>query len=129
MEAMILIEYESREFCKDTNCNIQKMLDDDNEIIEIKSDLKEKHCKRKCKAYEFHQWLKENGYKIVKAEGGLKMEKYKVSYDEWLEGKIEAKSELDAIQKLCIKKGLDPYAVPINDFDAEKINETISGYS
>ena len=53
--------------------------------------------------------------------GGIKLDDYKVSCGEWLQGKIKARSELDAIQKLCISEGLDPYIAPINNFQVEKI--------
>ena len=49
------------------------------------------------------------------------MRKYKVSCGKWLKGEVEATSELDAIQRLCIEKGLDPYVAPIDDFDVKKL--------
>ena len=62
-------EYESREFCRDIQCTIQGMLDGkiDKDLSEkIKKFRKEFHCHENCKAYEFHQWLEDNGYSIIK---------------------------------------------------------------
>jgi hypothetical protein len=55
-------EYQSREYCRDINCMFQKAIDNN---LDSKGVAK-KYCHEKCKAYEFHQWLKDNGYKIVK---------------------------------------------------------------
>ena len=60
-------EYQSREFCKDSNCHMQIKIENITEESG-KEVLKEEHCREHCKAYQFHQWLKENDYKIVKGE-------------------------------------------------------------
>jgi len=56
-------EYQSREYCKDINCWIQKNIENN---IYFKA-FKEEIC-QKCEAYKFHKWLRKNGYKIVKEE-------------------------------------------------------------
>ena len=60
-------EYQSREFCRDTACGYQIDLDYYKTPEDEKEFIKDEVCEN-CKAYEFHQWLKENGYKIVKGE-------------------------------------------------------------
>ena len=67
------IEYKRREFCNDIPCPIQVEL---NELVP-KSEEYEKvrmTCKTACKftTYEFHHWLIEKGYLIVRSkdEGG-----------------------------------------------------------
>ena len=60
-----LWEYQSRQFCKE-ECYIQDLIDNDGNTEEVKKMLKDRNCRDGCRAYEFHQWLKENGYKIVK---------------------------------------------------------------
>ena len=65
-------EYQSREFCRDIAClyqmEIDYLRDVDNRQFVIREgeirETKDEHCNY-CKAYEFHQWLKENGYKIM----------------------------------------------------------------
>jgi hypothetical protein len=53
-------EYKSREFCHAINCSKQQTI---NEGIGNKEE-----CKRACikSAWQFHDWLQSNGYKIVK---------------------------------------------------------------
>lgn len=51
-------EYEKFEFCKDIECPV---LDSDDEI---RSNTCEHHCQ--CSAYDLHDWLNENNFKIVK---------------------------------------------------------------
>ena len=68
-------EYQSREFCRDTACLYQMEIDylrevDDRQFVIREGDIREikdEHCQH-CKAYQFHQWLKEKNYKIVKGE-------------------------------------------------------------
>lgn len=60
-----MTKYKSREFCRDIDCFVQKGLDRE-EIDEFTKEIGKRHCKENCKAYEFHQWLKENDYEIVK---------------------------------------------------------------
>ena len=53
-------QYQSREYCKDINCIVQNGIESNMEGVGI-------YC-QKCEAYKFHQWLKDNGYKISKEE-------------------------------------------------------------
>ena len=50
-------EYKSREYCRDTECTVQMIRDAGGTPFS--------NCKN-CEAYQFHQWLQDNGYKIVK---------------------------------------------------------------
>ncbi|MFC1703878.1 hypothetical protein ACFL1E_03715 [Candidatus Omnitrophota bacterium] len=61
------IDYKRREFCKDIRCPVQCELD----AQEQGSDAYEKIrsiCKTDCKrtTYQFHHWLIEKGYLIVR---------------------------------------------------------------
>jgi uncharacterized radical SAM superfamily Fe-S cluster-containing enzyme len=63
------IEYKRREFCNDIPCPIQVEL---NKLVP-KSEEYEKvrmTCKTACKftTYEFHHWLIEKGYLIVRSK-------------------------------------------------------------
>ena len=51
-------QYQSREYCKDVRCPSMEMLPGDKKLHSCKS----------CGSYQFHQWLKDNGYKISKEE-------------------------------------------------------------
>ena len=56
-------EYQSREFCRDTDCYKQTFIDKMSKE-ENKEEIK-KSCE-KCKAWQFHDWLQKNDYKIIK---------------------------------------------------------------
>ena len=62
------IDYKRREYCKDINCIVQKVLEkqepDSIDYEDIRSI-----CKKGCihSTYEFHHWLIEKGYQIIKA--------------------------------------------------------------
>ena len=62
-----MTEYQGGEFCKAVKCEIRLQLDDlvkgSDEYMQLKNI-----CKTDCKktAYEFHDWLDNNGYSIVK---------------------------------------------------------------
>lgn len=62
-------EYQRREFCKEKKCPVQLNLDsrspDSREYEKIREI-----CKSKCKytAYQFHHWLIEKGYLILKSK-------------------------------------------------------------
>jgi len=61
------VEYQRREFCKDIRCPVQRQLDK----CEVGSDACEEVrtvCRTKCihSTYEFHHWLIEHGYEIVR---------------------------------------------------------------
>ena len=64
------IDYQRREYCKDVKCPIQLDLDDQvagsteyNNIRHI--------CKTDCKhtTYEFHHWLIDKGYLLLRSKG------------------------------------------------------------
>ncbi|MFP4662694.1 MAG: hypothetical protein ACLFPF_10910 [Halanaerobiales bacterium] len=59
-------KYKSREYCRDIECPTQKILEEADRVGNRDSvRLYLKNCKR-CKAYQFHQWLQEKGYDITK---------------------------------------------------------------
>jgi len=62
-------DYQRREYCKDIACPIQVLMD----RLDPGSDEYQKFrqiCKINCihSTYEFHHWLIEKGYSIVKPE-------------------------------------------------------------
>jgi hypothetical protein len=62
-----MIEYKSREYCKDTGCLAYKNpklfgIDDDITLSDYCNYINE------CHAYKFHKWLQKNDYKIVKSK-------------------------------------------------------------
>jgi hypothetical protein len=58
-------EYQSREYCKDTECGMQKLIDNDTELGK---SFAKSFCRKECEAYKFYKWLQEHDYKIVKAK-------------------------------------------------------------
>ena len=62
-------DYKTREFCKEVECVVQMRLNrqdvNSNEYNEIR-----KVCRRDCihSAWEFHHWLMDKGYSIVRPE-------------------------------------------------------------
>jgi len=70
--AMIIpgfVAYERREFCKDIRCTIQRQLDQCDEGSDEYDEIRGV-CKTKCihTTYEFHHWLIEHGYEVVRPE-------------------------------------------------------------
>ncbi|MDI6760669.1 MAG: hypothetical protein QMD05_07560 [Candidatus Brocadiaceae bacterium] len=66
------VDYKRREFCKDVKCPVQLELDAQQEGSEAYERIR-KICKTDCirTTYQFHHWLIERGYLIVKpAQGG-----------------------------------------------------------
>jgi hypothetical protein len=63
------IEYQRREYCKALPCPIQVLLD-----AEVEGTAKYDHVRGICKTscihttHEFHQWLIQKGYLIIRAE-------------------------------------------------------------
>ncbi len=63
------IDYQRREYCKDIGCPVQRLLDrqapDSPEHDEVRGI-----CKSSCihSTYEFHHWLIEKGYLLVRPE-------------------------------------------------------------
>lgn len=63
------VEYKKREFCNDVRCPVQLELNS----LELGSDEYEKTrrtCRTNCKhtTWEFHHWLMDKGYLIVRPE-------------------------------------------------------------
>ena len=61
------VEYQRREYCKDVKCPVQTILDKqkpDSEDYETVRNI----CKTDCihSTYEFHHWLIEKGYLVVR---------------------------------------------------------------
>jgi hypothetical protein len=63
------VEYQRREYCKDIQCPVQLLLDkqkpDSPDYEEVRSI-----CKANCihTTYEFHHWLIEKGYLLVRPD-------------------------------------------------------------
>ena len=63
------VDYQRREYCKDIQCPIQVLLDkqapDSDGYAEVRGI-----CRTKCihTTYEFHHWLIEKGYLVVRPE-------------------------------------------------------------
>jgi len=64
------VRYQRRAFCKDVKCPVQLELDaqepDSDEYEKIR-----RICKSDCRytTYQFHHWLIEKGYLIVRSQG------------------------------------------------------------
>ncbi len=61
------VDYQRREYCKDIQCQVQLDLeskDAGSEEYETVRNI----CKENCKhtTYEFHHWLIEHGYEVVR---------------------------------------------------------------
>jgi hypothetical protein len=63
------IDYQRREFCKDVKCEIQLELDKKDPGTEEYEKVRN-ICKTDCRytTYQFHHWLMEKGYLIVRKE-------------------------------------------------------------
>ena len=61
------VEYKRREFCKDVKCPVQLNLDHQPEKSEAYEEIR-KTCVDACcfTTYQFHHWLIEKGYLILK---------------------------------------------------------------
>lgn len=57
--------YKSREYCESINCPVQSVIYKEDEDSFNYNKAKE-FCRDDCKAYDFHKWLGENNYQIVK---------------------------------------------------------------
>ena len=64
------IDYKRREFCKDIKCPVQMDLDTQEEGSQSYEDIRG-ICKTDCRytTYQFHHWLIEKGYLVVRPEG------------------------------------------------------------
>jgi hypothetical protein len=63
------VEYMRREYCKDISCPIQVLLDRQAEGSPGYEEIRN-ICKTNCihSTYEFHHWLIEKGYLIVRPQ-------------------------------------------------------------
>ena len=63
------IEYKRREYCNDIKCPIQVIMNQKEQDSAEYNDLRG-ICKDNClhTTYEFHHWLIENGYLLLKPE-------------------------------------------------------------
>ncbi len=63
------VDYQRRECCKDIECPVQLDLESKEEGSEEYDAVRAK-CKTACihTTYEFHHWLIEHGYLVVRAE-------------------------------------------------------------
>ena len=65
------IEYQRREYCKDVKCPVQGLLEKQTPGSDEYDALRE-ICQTTCvhSTYEFHHWLIENGYLLVRPGAG-----------------------------------------------------------
>ncbi len=67
------VEYKRREYCNNIQCRIQMMMNKKAQDSEDFNDLRE-ICQKNClhTTYEFHHWLMEKGYLLVRhGKGGI----------------------------------------------------------
>ena len=64
------IEYKRREYCHDVRCPVQLLLDEEAEKSPKYEEIRG-ICASFClhSTHEFHKWLIEKGYLIVRSEG------------------------------------------------------------
>lgn len=64
------VEYKRREYCNDVECPVQMLMNRKEQDSVDYSDLRE-ICKKNClhTTYEFHHWLIEKGYLLLKPGG------------------------------------------------------------
>ncbi len=64
------IEYQRREFCNDIRCPVQMLLNKQEPGSEAYEEVRA-ICKTDCihSTYEFHHWLIQKGYLIVRPAG------------------------------------------------------------
>lgn len=64
-------DYQRREFCRDVNCPVQELLKDEEQGSERFEKIRQV-CKESCifTTHQFHKWLIEKGYLIVRPEKG-----------------------------------------------------------
>ena len=63
------VDYKRREFCKDVKCPVQVELDAQEEGSDDYEKIRQ-ICKVDCRytTYQFHHWLIDKGYLIVRSE-------------------------------------------------------------
>ncbi|MFH1721879.1 MAG: hypothetical protein ABH950_04650 [Candidatus Altiarchaeota archaeon] len=67
------VDYQRREFCKDVSCPVQLDLDT-KESGSVEYETIRSICKTKCRytTYDFHHWLIEKDYLIIRPEKQVK---------------------------------------------------------
>lgn len=65
------VEYKRREYCNDIKCPVQVMMNRKAQGAADYNDLRA-ICQENClhTTYEFHHWLIEKGYLVVRPESG-----------------------------------------------------------
>jgi hypothetical protein len=63
------VEYKRREYCNDIGCPVQMIMNNKPQDSKDYDDLRE-ICRAKClhTTYEFHHWLIEKGYLLLRPE-------------------------------------------------------------
>lgn len=63
------VEYQRREYCKDIGCPVQRQLEKHAPGTDEYEEVR-RICKTECihTTYEFHHWLIDHGYEIVRPE-------------------------------------------------------------
>ncbi|MCZ7392080.1 MAG: hypothetical protein ABOK23_10555 [Candidatus Methanoperedens sp.] len=63
------VEYKRREYCNDVQCPVQMLMNKKSQDSDEYNELRE-ICQKNCMhtTYEFHHWLIENGYLLVRPE-------------------------------------------------------------
>jgi hypothetical protein len=63
------VDYKKREYCNDVECPIQMIMNTKDGGSKEYEELRSV-CKKKClhTTYEFHHWLVERGYLVVRPE-------------------------------------------------------------
>lgn len=63
------VDYQRREFCKDVKCSVQMDLDCHKPGDDVYEQIR-RVCRDGCKytAHQFHQWLINKGYLVVRPE-------------------------------------------------------------
>ena len=63
------VDYKRREFCRDVKCPVQLELDAQEEGSQEYEKVRQT-CKTNCgqTAYQFHHWLIEKGYLVIRPE-------------------------------------------------------------
>lgn len=63
------VEYERREYCKDVRCPVQMELEAQAPGTQAYEDIR-RICQTRCKhtTYEFHHWLIQKGYLLLRPE-------------------------------------------------------------
>jgi hypothetical protein len=73
MEIEGYIDYQRREYCKDISCPVQVLMDSESESSPKLQTIRS-ICTSSCihSTYEFHHWLIQKGYLVVRPAEGSK---------------------------------------------------------